>query len=190
MTTLQFAAGGGLPGETLTATYDAASRPYSLCTTLGGCFVASASYTALGQPLTWSLASGQMTRRATYSSPLARLSSLRVTGGAGSIRDRGYGYDAVGNVTTIWDNWLGQTLSFSYDHRDRLTHAWTSGTTTGADDQWMSYDAIGNLTSTAGVGSSYGASGNGTGAGPHPARVVGGLPYSYAITATSRRATS
>ncbi len=49
-----------------------------------------------------------------------------------------------------------------------------------AYDQSMTYDALGNLLSKTGVGSyAYGANGNGTGAGPHQARTVGGSTYSY-----------
>ena len=41
------------------------------------------------------------------------------------------------------------------------------------------YDALGNLLTKAGVAYSYGANGDGTGAGPHQARTVGGQPYTY-----------
>ena len=42
------------------------------------------------------------------------------------------------------------------------------------------HDSLGNLLSKTGVGSyAYGANGNGTGAGPHQARTVGGSTYSY-----------
>jgi YD repeat-containing protein len=114
-----------------------------------------------------------------YSSPMARLSRLTVgasgCSGGGCLFDRSYGYDAVANVTSISDNKsAGNNQAFSYDHRDRLT-SWTLN---GASQSYV-YDTIGNLTSKAGTGISYGANGNGTGAGPHQARTAGGLPYTY-----------
>jgi YD repeat-containing protein len=103
--------------------------------------------------------------------------------------NRDYGYDGAGNVTTIVDNVYGQTQHFTYDHRDRLVHGWTTGNAGYppeggrpgmAYDQWYGYDTIGNLTSRTGLGSySYGANGNGTGTGPHQARVINGQAYSY-----------
>jgi YD repeat-containing protein len=49
-----------------------------------------------------------------------------------------------------------------------------------ASNEFYSYDALGNLLSKTGVGGySYGANGNGTGAGPHQARTVNGASYSY-----------
>jgi RHS repeat-associated protein len=78
---------------------------------------------------------------------------------------------------------LGPYQNFTYDHRDRLTRAWTTG---GAGAAGMAYDisttynAIGNLTSKSGLGNySYGANGDGTGAGPHQARTIGALSLSY-----------
>ena len=70
------------------------------------------------------------------------------------------------------------TQSYSYDHRDRLISA--GSPTNVAYSESYSYDAIGNVLSKTGVGSySYGANGNGTGAGPHQARTAGGQTYSY-----------
>jgi RHS repeat-associated protein len=47
-------------------------------------------------------------------------------------------------------------------------------------EERYTYDRLGNLTSTTGVGAyAYGANGDGTGAGPHQARSVGGQAYTY-----------
>ena len=48
-----------------------------------------------------------------------------------------------------------------------------------AYDETYTYDAIGNMTSKAGIARTYGATGSGTGAGPHQARNVGGASYLY-----------
>jgi RHS repeat-associated protein len=162
--------------ETLEYVYDPAGRPTRLFTSLGGDYVASASYTALDQADLWTV--GSVVSDWGYSSPMARLSSV-VAGPGGAVLNRSYAYDTVGNVETIIDSQRGQTQEFRYDHRDRLTQAWTTGATSGAYNQSYSYDALGNLLSKAGVSQTYGANGNGTGAGPHQARSVGGQSYSY-----------
>ncbi|MFV9502973.1 MAG: RHS repeat-associated core domain-containing protein [Oscillochloridaceae bacterium umkhey_bin13] len=211
----------------------------------------------------------------------------------GSLFDRSYSYDQVGNVTRILDQRLNIAQRFRYDPRDRLTHAsaldgssnsisiqargtyadgwpvmrlrvngttvkeWTVGSTSwatyshtlatpvsdadtvdvefvndygnaganrdlfvqtitvgsqvipanartvsydpGAVDgkdvlasdgtMWwngalrlterFSYDVLGNLTNNASLAITYGATGNGTGTGPHQARTVGGASLSY-----------
>jgi YD repeat-containing protein len=81
--------------------------------------------------------------------------------------------DASGNIRTLSNPGWG-TTTFSYDHRDRLTSA-----TGQLYNQSATYSPIGNLTTKTGIAYSYGANGNGTGAGPHQARVVGGQTYSY-----------
>jgi RHS repeat-associated protein len=108
-------------GETVSTTYDPAWRPYSACGTT--CYVNSATYTALDQPDAWAFGNG-LTQDWSYSSPLQRLSTLQV----GSLFTRNYGYDPVGNVQTITDPQWPQTQHFTYDHRDRLTRAWTTAT--------------------------------------------------------------
>ncbi len=46
-------------------------------------------------------------------------------------------------------------------------------------DAGYRYDHLGNLLAKEGVGYAYGANGDGTGAGPHQARSVGGDTYTY-----------
>lgn len=46
-------------------------------------------------------------------------------------------------------------------------------------DDVYTYDALGNLLTKGGASYTYGATGNGTGVGPHQARTVGGQPYTY-----------
>jgi len=97
----------------------------------------------------------------------------------GSRFDRSYGYDPTGNVTSIANLTTSQTLSYQYDHRERLTYSGGGGVI----DETYSYDSLGNLTqrsSSQGTQAySYGANGNGTGAGPHQVRSISGVPYSY-----------
>jgi YD repeat-containing protein len=109
-----------------------------------------------------------------YNSPMARLSQLQVTLGGSSLFNRSYGYDAVGNVQHIMNNVSGENQIFGYDSLDRLT-SWSATNT----NQLYSYDPIGNLTAKNGTAYAYGSNGNGTGAGPHQARTVGGQGYSY-----------
>lgn len=157
--------------EVVTTTYDAGWRPATLCTSLGGCYVSSASYTALNQPLQTTLGNGRSESR--QYDTMARLWTLDVWGAG---LNRGYVYDTVGNVTQIQDFALSQTQFFTYDHRDRLDHAWTTGSATGAYDQVYSYSQIGNLTSKAGVTYTYPAAGQPR---PHTPTNVGGQTMSY-----------
>ena len=116
-------------GEVVSYTYDAAWRPQSLCTNLGGCYVNNATYTALDQPDQWTLGN-DLVQDWSYTSPMQRLERLQL----GGLFDRGYSYDAGGNITTLRDYLANQTQHFSYDHRDRLIHAWTSaGLATGSN---------------------------------------------------------
>ncbi|PZS06131.1 MAG: hypothetical protein DLM69_00400 [Candidatus Chloroheliales bacterium] len=109
-----------------------------------------------------------------YNSPMARLSQLQVTSGGSSLFNRSYDYDPVGNVQSITNNISGENQSFGYDPLDRLS-SWNA---TNVSQQY-NYDPIGNLTAKAGVAYTYGSNGNGTGAGPHQARTIGGQSYSY-----------
>jgi RHS repeat-associated protein len=142
-------------GEQITYSYDPAGRQTSVCTAGGGCYASNAQYTALDQPTQRTVSNGA-TQYWNYSSPTQRLARTYIGGVSPSQFDRSYSYDGVGNVKTIRDNVAGQTQHFGYDHRDRLTNAWTTESTTNAYTEGYSYDAIGNLTSKAGVGYSYG----------------------------------
>ncbi|HEX6290957.1 MAG TPA: hypothetical protein VFZ66_17360, partial [Herpetosiphonaceae bacterium] len=161
--------------ETVSYTYDAAWRQTSVCSSLGPCYASHAHYSALDQPTTLTFGNG-LPQSWQYSSPLERLAQTSV--GAAGVFERAYEYDAVGNVTRIADT-SGQAphvYRYSYDHRDRLTSV--SGPTS-ADTDSYSYDALGNLLTKGGQRYHYGATGTGTGAGPHQVRNKGGWSYSY-----------
>jgi len=167
-------------GEQVSYTYDNGWRPNRMY--FGGkpvnCYVCNAHYTALNLPLDQTYGNGVVQSWA-YSSPMQRLSSLTVGtagGGYNNYFNRSYNYDGVGNVRQIINNFQsGEVQTNYYDSLDRLTN-WT--TSTGVNEVYQ-YDTIGNLTSKAGTAYTYGANGNGTGAGPHQARSVGGQSYSY-----------
>jgi YD repeat-containing protein len=78
----------------------------------------------------------------------------------------------VGNVAMM--GLPGQLQNFTYDERDRLTRAWVSG----GFDESFSYNAIGNLTSKAGVTLSDPASGASS-VRPHAVTSDGTNSYSY-----------
>jgi RHS repeat-associated protein len=171
-----FAGPGGV-AETVTYAYDPAGRPTSLCSTAtdvpgaNHCYVSGAGYTALAQPAARSLGNGA-SETWSYDAVMARLSTHQVSGSQSTLYNRSYGYDLVGNVTSITNNLSGgEQQTFAYDHRDRLTD-WSINNVPAEHD---TYDALGNLTSKAGVSYSYGP----TNTGPHQARTVGGQSYSY-----------
>ncbi|MFL5800699.1 MAG: polymorphic toxin-type HINT domain-containing protein [Roseiflexaceae bacterium] len=165
--------------EVVSYVYDAAWRPRSACTSRGGCYVSSATYTALDQPDQWTFGN-TLVQDWVYSSPTQRMQQLLV-GANGSVFNRSYTYDNGGNVQTILDSKLNpnQTQNFDYDHRDRLTQAWTTGNSTNAYNESYTYNAIGNLLSKTGVGSyTYPASGS-TSTRPHTPSAVNGGAYTY-----------
>lgn len=165
-------------GELLTYSYDAGWRPTQVCSNLTGnpCYASAAQYNALSQPTQLSFANA-LQQSWTYSSPMSRLSQLRVgtSGSPGSLFNRSYTYENVGNVKTISDGLSGQTQNFNYDDLDRLTQGWTTGGTNGYNESY-SYDTIGNITSKAGTSYTYPAGGQ---ARPHTPLTVGGQSYSY-----------
>lgn len=80
------------------------------------------------------------------------------------------------------DGVLGQTQTFAYDHRDRLTRGWTTGSATAVYDESYTYNAIGNLTAkgpTRGLATyTFPASGAGS-VRPHAVTSVGAASYGY-----------
>jgi YD repeat-containing protein len=165
--------------------YDAAWRQTSVCIgATSNCYASAPGYTAQGQPAQWSFGNGLL-QTWNHDPQTARLQVLRVgiDSSLGHYLHREYSYDLSGNITTIL-NPQGQNQSFGYDHRDRLT-SWTRGSTT----QSLGYDALGNLTSRAGSGYSYGSNGQGGGAGPHQLRSVSGQSaFSLVVNAPERTA--
>ncbi len=113
-------------GEIVTASYDAAGRALSLCgNNFGACYVDNASntssYDAQNQPPTRKLGNTLKHYLLSYNTPLAQLNVSRRP--VSLIRS--YTYDPVSNVSLICNYSDNQTQNFSYDHRDRLTRAWT-----------------------------------------------------------------
>lgn len=165
-------------GEVVTAGYDAGWRQASLCsTTYGVCYATGATYNALDEPTAWTFGNG-LVQANTYD-VLGRATGLTVGGG---VLSRGYTYDPVGNVATATDTVLGQTQTFAYDHRDRLTRGWTTGSATAAYDESYTYNAIGNLTAKGPTGGlaayTYPASGASS-VRPHAVTSVGAAAYGY-----------
>ncbi|MFN8567374.1 MAG: hypothetical protein U0Z44_07615, partial [Kouleothrix sp.] len=122
-------------GETAIYTYDIAGRPATLCSNLGGCYVSSATYTALDQPDLWTYGNS-VPQDWAYEPTTGRLSVLQVGATTGpapnGLFKRTYTYDAADNVTAITAPQWPQTQHFSYDTRDRLTPAWTTATLASA----------------------------------------------------------
>jgi len=103
---------------------------------------------------------------------LDRLAGITASGGAGTVQNLSYSYDAIGNLTQRVDNTQGLTENFAYDGLNRLLASGGPGLITRSYD----YDAIGNLTYKSDVGTyTYGAK-------PHAVSSVSGTvnaSYSY-----------
>ncbi|GAA0948136.1 RHS repeat-associated core domain-containing protein [Virgisporangium aurantiacum] len=163
-------AGGSLPAETITHTYDNAGYPL----TMAGIdtYISNTTYTNLG--VVTGLTLGVGTKRVQLDNAIdpatGRLTENRVStenqtspGTWVPQLIEQYGYDAAGNVKNINEvNNSGTTVSnqcFKYDALRRLAEAWTTTAATcqaaptqaivgGPDPYWTSYqhNAIGNRT--------------------------------------------
>lgn len=171
-----YGAGGGLPAETVTHTYNNDGQPYGLATTSYG-YAQSTTYSAYGQVAQVQL--GSSTSYATvidaYDDHTGALKDQLVTRSTttpASVDETAYKYDLSGNITRQTETRSGsgttaETQCYAYDPLDRLTGAWTatdscSATPTSSDHSmvgdgisggtyWTSwtYDEIGNrLTQT------------------------------------------
>jgi RHS repeat-associated protein len=157
--------------ERVAYTYDAAWRQVSACSNMYGnpCYAHDAVYTPLDQPDYFTLGNN-LVQDYGYATPMQRLSSIQV-GTGGSIFNRGYDYDAVGNVWHITGSPTIGTQTFTYDQRDRLTN-WSA---TGINETYQ-YDLVGNITSKAGVGNTYNYNQPAGAGGPYAVRNAG---YTY-----------
>jgi RHS repeat-associated protein len=130
-TTNGLPAAGGLPAETVTATWTGVGLPASLASSVGGTLVASTGFDGLAR-LTgrqWASASGP-SRAYTYD-PRNRISTVQTTV-AGTLRqDDAYAYTKT-DLMSVTDRVVKQAQCYSYDPVRRLSRAWTLDTTAGA----------------------------------------------------------
>ncbi|MBA3534161.1 MAG: RHS repeat protein [Ardenticatenales bacterium] len=146
----------GALGEAVTTTYHPTTGQITRLSGSDGStttsYASGMTYTLYGQLATLKFNEG--TRTQTYSyNPLTTatgaglLASSQLDLGA---RRLSYTYDKGGNVASIayasTTPAESQTQEFRYDERDRLTSAWTTGSTNGQYSESYQYDSIGNLT--------------------------------------------
>ncbi|MFD1830390.1 polymorphic toxin-type HINT domain-containing protein [Streptomyces desertarenae] len=176
LTTTLPATPGGLSEEKVVTRYDGEGSPVS--TSGHSWYTADTIHSPFGEVLR--TVSGEAPNRvwstAEYDPDTGRLSRTvtdREKAGPHRLTDTRYGYDTVGNVTSVTDTRPGVTTDrqcFTYDALGRLRHAWTAAsgtcpretsavdsgpaagdTATGPDGDgyWhtYAYDAIGNRTS-------------------------------------------
>ncbi len=126
-------AAAGLPAETVQYGYDTASDPVSLGSSLWF-YVASLSYTELGQPQQYALGTTNepVWIKDAYDQETNRLTSSEVQAGTTpqTVDATSYGYDNDGNFTSESDtpaNGPSQVQCFQYDYLGRLAQAWSQG---------------------------------------------------------------
>ncbi|HWL37079.1 MAG TPA: RHS repeat-associated core domain-containing protein [Frankiaceae bacterium] len=189
---------GGLGLETVTTTRNGAGLPVGLTTSLDAAnpYVAATTYRPDGQVSSRSLVGG-VTRSYAYDS-VARLSTTVSTAPVGgvpdaTIEDVGYTYDSDGNVVSVRDAKASATTTsqrecFEYDPLNRLTRAYTTGTTCaesptltfGVDpyDLGYGYDDLGNIRQArdGAVTTDYTYTGSGH---AHAPASIGSVAYGY-----------
>jgi RHS repeat-associated protein len=132
--TISYPAGGGLPSEQVSIGYDAADQPISLTSSLWT-YVATLSYTELGQPQEYALGTtSQPAWIRNAFDPVNRLATSGVQAGASPVTldATTYDYNDAGLITSASDtpaSGPAQVQCFSYDYLGRLTQAWSKGTT-------------------------------------------------------------
>jgi YD repeat-containing protein len=115
-------------------------------------YVSGIAYDATGHVIQLTLGNGAVTTQ-TYDPVTLRLQHRVTVRGGGTVQDLTYTYDSVGNILTLTDAVTpANTQTFTYDTLDRLV---TATAPTGYGTEVYQYDAIGNLTSKAGITYSY-----------------------------------
>ncbi|GMA23789.1 hypothetical protein GCM10025864_15480 [Luteimicrobium album] len=162
-------AGGGLGAEKVITYFDKLNRPEWMAGPYGwGTYVSEDTYSSYGEMLSMDLVNSYVDQLTyTYDQASRRLVSqgLWLENATGEVLHTMYGYDDVGNVTSVSDRptvagGKADTQCFTYDGLRRLTQAWTpssnsctgsasSLTLGGAAPYWESwgYDAVGDRTS-------------------------------------------
>ena len=127
----------GMGAETVSHTYDDLNRP--ITTTGNTKLVTGTQYSPTGQLQQLEMSTGAKRTWTSYSYEYGtqRLHESQTSreGIAGTDRDATYGYDDVGDVTSITDVSRAGTDNqcFRYDHQRRLTEAWTPAGACGVD---------------------------------------------------------
>ncbi|MDG4820801.1 RHS repeat-associated core domain-containing protein [Asanoa sp. WMMD1127] len=125
---------GGLSAENIVASYDDLGRPTRLTSNLAT-YVNATSYSDTGQLRQYEFLTGarKAWQTLTWEYATGRLATSRTDreGVPGVDHGATYAYDPSGNITSIVDVSRSGTDNqcFGYDHAQRLTEAWTQGTT-------------------------------------------------------------
>ncbi len=134
--TASFPAAGQMSSETVHYGYDNLGSPYSLWSG-GSDYVQRAGYTPTGLPSEIDFGAGPSAPWSRlldlYDTATQRLSQARVQqeNGPGNwnlVSDTSYAYDPYGNITSAGESVSGDYQCYQYDYLDRLTAAWSQGT--------------------------------------------------------------
>jgi RHS repeat-associated protein len=148
-----YGAGGGLPAETITHTYNNDGQPYGLATTSYG-YAQSTTYSAYNQVAQVQLGSSTSyaTATDTYDAHTGNLTDQLVTRSTttpASVDETAYSYDLAGNITHQTETRSGssttaETQCYTYDTLDRLTDAWTATDNCAATPTSSSHSTVGD----------------------------------------------
>jgi RHS repeat-associated protein len=135
-------------GEVVTYAYDAGGRLRWLHSNQGLTYASGMTYNAAGQ-LTQITYGDGVVRTQIYEPTTQRLATLDSVKDATVLQSFTYGYDEVGNVTSITDNRpFGNNQTFVYDDLNRLTTATATGL---YGVHTYSYNKIGNFLTKTGL---------------------------------------
>ncbi|MCG7208169.1 GH-E family nuclease [Streptomyces arenae] len=148
-----YGAGGGLPAETVTHTYNNDGQPSGLATTTYG-YAQSTTYSAYGQVAQVQLGSSTSYATVTdaydaHTGDLTDQLVTRSTTSPTSVDETAYKYDLSGNITRQTETRSGssttaETQCYAYDPLDRLTSAWTATDNCSATPTSSSHSTVGD----------------------------------------------
>lgn len=146
--------------------YDAAGR----LTSIPG-YVTAVLYNADDKVTRLDSANGAITTRS-YSPARGWLTGVSTTAGATTIQNLTYTRNAKGLISAVTSPIANEGWTYGYDELDRLISA--TNTSNPANNQTLTYDAIGNITSSSRLGNyTYGSS------RPHAVTAAGSNTYTY-----------
>jgi RHS repeat-associated protein len=146
--------------------YDAAGR----LTSIPG-YVTSVQYNAEDKVTRIDSANGTVTTRS-YAAARGWLTGIATNAGGTTIQNVAYTRNAKGLISAVTSPIANEGWTYGYDELDRLISA--TNTTSSANNQTLTYDAIGNITSSSRLGTyTYGSS------RPHAVTAAGSNTYAY-----------
>lgn len=145
--------------------------------------VSGVAYGPNGKPTSATYGNGVTSSWNYDASSLYRLAGKTSVSGGANVENFSYGYDAVGNLTSLGDTsslYANMSVGYGYDALNRLTSATSSSSDSSlAYGLSWTYDALGSLTSSTLGTYAYNGTATGNYANPHAVTSIGSTTLAY-----------